>query len=117
MRLTITCLCLGLLLCVSQDTAAANRFWIATTPSNWNNTANWSTVSGGAGGASVPGAGDAVIFNNVRNGNCTIDIAVNILNIIVNGYAGIISQGANIFSTVNNASFSSGTFNGGSANI
>ncbi len=117
MRLVITCLCLGLLLCICQDTVAANRFWVAAAPSNWNNTTNWSTVSGGAGGASVPGAGDAVTFNNVRNGNCTIDITVNILNITVNGYTGIISQGANSFSTVNNASFSSGTFTGGSANI
>ena len=117
MRLAITCLCLVLLVSISQNATAANRFWVSATPSNWNNTANWSAVSGGAGGASVPGAADVVTFNNAENGNCTIDIAVNILNITVNGYAGIISQGANSFSTVNNASFSSGTFTGGSANI
>ncbi len=35
-------------------------------PSNWSNPANWSNVSGGPGGFSVPGLGDAVIFNNVR---------------------------------------------------
>ncbi|HTB23775.1 MAG TPA: T9SS type A sorting domain-containing protein, partial [Puia sp.] len=109
--------CLVFLFSICEDATAANRFWVAAAPSNWNNAANWSTVSGGAGGAGVPGAGDAVTFNNVRNGNCTIDIAVNILNITVNGYGGIISQGANSFSTVNNASFSSGTFTGGNANI
>ena len=117
MRLAISCLCLVLLLSIGQDATAANRFWVAAAPSNWNNTANWSTVSGGAGGASIPGAADAVTFNNARNGDCTIDIPVNILNITVNGYTGIISQGANTFSTVNNASFSSGIFTGGSANI
>ncbi len=117
MRLAISCLCLVFLFSICEDATAANRFWVAAAPSNWNNSGNWSTVSGGAGGASVPGAGDAVTFNNVRNGNCTIDIAVNVQNITVNGYTGIISQGANSFSIVNSASFSSGTFTGGSANI
>jgi Secretion system C-terminal sorting domain len=116
MRLAITCLCLVLLLNICQDVSAA-RFWVAAGPSNWNNTANWSNVSGGAGGFSVPGAADAVTFNNSRNGNCTIDVPVNVLNITVNGYTGTITQGANTISTVNNASFSSGTFTGGSANI
>src|ERR1017187_8914115 len=117
MRLAITSLCLVLFLNICQQANAANRFWVAAAPSNWNNTANWSTVSGGTGGTSVPGAADAVTFNNTRNGNCRIDLTVNILSITVNGYTGIISQGANSFSTVNNASFSSGTFTGGSANI
>jgi len=118
MRLAITCLCLVLLLCICQDATAANRFWVAAVPSNWNNTANWSTVSGGAGGASVPGAADAVTFNNLGLGSCTIDVPVNVLSFtVVAGYSGTISQGANTFSTVNIASFSSGTFSGGSANI
>jgi Secretion system C-terminal sorting domain len=115
MRLPIGCLCLVFLLSSVRTTAA--RFWVAVGPSNWNNTANWSNVSGGAGGFSVPGLADAVTFDNTRNGNCTIDVPVNVLSINVNGYAGIITQGTNSFSTVNNASFSSGTFSGGSANI
>ncbi len=117
MRLVISCLCLVLLFSMCQDATAANRFWVAAAPSNWNNIANWSNVSGGAGGFSVPGAADAVTFNNARNANCTIDVPVNVLSITVNGYTGTISQGANSFSTVNNASFSSGIFTGGSANI
>jgi Secretion system C-terminal sorting domain len=95
----------------------AARFWVAAAPSNWNNVANWSNVSGGAGGFSVPGPADAVTFDNSRNGNCTLDVPVNVLSITVNGYTGNIIQGANSFSTVNNASFSTGTFTGGSANI
>jgi fibronectin-binding autotransporter adhesin len=115
MRLSIGCLCLVFLLSSIRSSAA--RFWVAAGPSNWNNTANWSTASGGAGGASVPGVGDAVTFNNVRNGNCTIDVPVNVLSLTVNGYAGIITQGTNTIASVNNASFLSGTFAGGAANI
>ncbi len=116
MRTVITCFCIVLLQSLCLNSIAA-RFWIAAGPSNWNNTANWSNVSGGAGGFSVPGAGDAVTFNNARNGDCTIDVPVNVLSITVNGYTGTISQGANTFSTVNNASFSTGTFTGGTSNI
>jgi hypothetical protein len=115
MRLSITCLCLVFLLSSMRSTAA--RFWVAAGPSNWNNTANWSNVSGGAGGFSVPGAADAVTFNNARNGDCTIDVPVNVLSFTVNGYTGTITQGANTFSTINNGSFSTGIFAGGSANI
>jgi Secretion system C-terminal sorting domain len=116
MRPAINCLCLVLLLSLSGNIKAA-RFWVAAGPSNWNNTANWSNVSGGAGGFSVPGAADAVTFNNARNGNCTFDVPVNIQSITISGYTGTIAQGANTFSVVNNAIFSSGIFSGGSANI
>src|ERR1700676_3688378 len=118
MRLTIPCLCLVLFLCFSNHATAANRFWVAAIASNWNNPANWSNVSGGAGGFSVPGVADAVTFNNLRLGNCTIDAPVSVLSITVTaGYTGTIIQGANTISTVNNASFSGGIFTGGPANI
>ena len=95
-----------LLLLISK-TNAANRFWVATGPSNWNNTANWSIVSGGAGGSSVPGAADAAIFDNNGAGNCTIDIAVTITSVNVNAtYIGTISQGANTITTSGTATFS-----------
>lgn len=116
MRLAIISLCLVLLISFSTSLSAA-RFWVAVGPSNWNNMANWSNVSGGAGGFSVPGIADAVTFNNTRNGDCTIDALVNVLSLTVNGYTGTITQGANTISTVNNASFSTGTFSGSSANI
>lgn len=118
MKLTITCLCLVFILSLSFQTQAANRFWVSATPSNWNNAANWSNVSGGAGGFSVPAAGDAVTFNNVRRGNCTIDVAVNILSLTISaGYTGTISQGVHTITIVTNASFSAGQFLGGSSNI
>lgn len=110
-------LLIAILFVVSYQTQAA-RYWVATRTSNWNNPANWSTTSGGAGGATVPGASDAVTFDINGQGNCTIDVAVNIQKITVSfGYFGTITQGANGFSTSGTASFSGGTFSGGSANI
>ena len=49
----------------------ANRYLVAT--GNWNDTAVWSTTSGGAGGASVPGSSDVVYLNN----NHTITLTTN----------------------------------------
>jgi fibronectin-binding autotransporter adhesin len=94
------------------------RFWIATLSSNWNNTANWATISGGTGGASVPANGDDVTFDGGGIGGCTIDATVNIKSITVSaGYLGTISQGVNTLTIINSASFSAGVFAGGSAGI
>jgi hypothetical protein len=118
MKLTISSLCLVFVLSLSFQSQAANRFWVSAAPSNWNNTANWSNVSGGAGGFSVPVAGDAVTFNNVRRGNCTIDVALNILSLTINaGYTGTITQGAHTINISNAATLSAGQFLGGSSNI
>jgi len=97
--------------------AVGQRFWVAVTPSNWNNTANWSTTSGGAGGASVPGPADVVTFNALRLGNCTLDVAANVAGITVNGYTGTIDlNGFNLTSTGTNT-FTTGTMvnSGGAA--
>lgn len=40
----------------------ANRYWVGNS-GNYNDTAHWSTSSGGAGGASVPTPGDDVFFD------------------------------------------------------
>ncbi|HMH35096.1 MAG TPA: hypothetical protein VK543_18800, partial [Puia sp.] len=111
-----------LLVCCSlilvSATNAANRFWVAAAASNWNNTANWSALSGGPGGASVPGAADAAIFNNNGLGNCTVDVAVTLTSINVNAtYTGTIIQNANPITTSGAATFAGGIFTGGSANI
>ena len=52
---------------------AANRFSVAT--GNWNATSTWSATSGGASGASVPGAGDVVTIE----GGFTVTVDVNTL--------------------------------------
>ncbi|MFM9944521.1 MAG: T9SS type A sorting domain-containing protein [Bacteroidia bacterium] len=98
---------------------AAARYWIATTTANWNSTANWSTSSGGSGGASVPSSTDDVYFNSARNGNCTIDATVSINGMDIGGYSGAITNTNYAFtvSANNYLTQSSGTFNGGSSNI
>jgi len=104
--------CLFLLFtCVISYTAFSERYWVATTASNWNNTANWSATSGGAGGASVPGSGVAAIFDSGGTGNCTLDMAPTIGSISISGYSGTINlNGNNLTISGSTAStFSSGT--------
>jgi hypothetical protein len=53
----------------------AARFWVGGT-GTWSasNTTNWAATSGGAGGASVPGAADDVTFNGSSGSGGTITI-------------------------------------------
>ena len=67
----------------------ANRFWVGGA-GTWNatNTTNWSTTSGGAGGASVPGVNDDVFFDaNSGSGTVTVGSGtVNCANLDFTGY-------------------------------
>ncbi len=61
---------------------AANRFAVCTTTCTWDgaSTAMWSTTTGGATGASVPGAADDTIFDGatcVGGTTCTITVNTN----------------------------------------
>ena len=103
----------GLICFFTKETSAANRYWVATSAANWNNSTNWSTASGGAGGASVPGASDAAIFDGAggSNGTCNLDIAPTISGITISGYSGTIDLNGNdlTVSGTSNTTFSSGT--------
>lgn len=46
--------------------ADSTRYWVGGT-GNWNDTARWSTSSGGAGGASLPRSHDNVVFDSLSN--------------------------------------------------
>ncbi|MEP2668136.1 MAG: hypothetical protein ABJH04_04030 [Cyclobacteriaceae bacterium] len=99
----------------------AQRYWVGASPGVWNNTLNWSTTSGGAGGASIPGAADLVIFDGAggSNGNCNLNIAPNVAGITINGYTGTIDLlGFNLTTTGTNT-FTSGTISnsGGAASV
>lgn len=104
----------------TSDAWAANRYWISGANSNWNNTANWSTASGGAGGASVPGAADDVIFDGgtggtTADGNCTVDVPVDVISITsTSAYGGALTNSANDQSV---SLSGSGTFSGGSLSM
>jgi len=67
----------------------ANRFWVGGT-NTWDATAGtkWSTTSGGAGGASVPGVSDDVFFN-AASGTCTVTLGADVSVISVDFYGNI----------------------------
>ncbi|HOY96586.1 MAG TPA: hypothetical protein PK509_12660, partial [Catalimonadaceae bacterium] len=97
---------------------AGNRYWVSSSSSNWNLTSNWSVSSGGPTGASVPTTGNLAIFDNARNGNCSVDATVDVAGIQISGYTGAISQNANPMTMrASGFSQSSGTFTGGSASF
>jgi hypothetical protein len=71
----------------------ANRYFL-NVGTNFNTTANWSTSSGGAGGASVPGSSDVVILDN-NSGNLSLEININVQGISMTaGYASTFTQNA-----------------------
>ncbi|MBX2946998.1 MAG: hypothetical protein KF725_14280 [Cyclobacteriaceae bacterium] len=92
-----------------------NRFWVAAASGNWNDPANWSTTSGGAGGASVPGAGNTAIFNNLGLGTCILNVSPNLSALTVNAtFTGIIDLPGNRTLTTTGANtFAGGTVNSG----
>ena len=76
----------------------ANRYWVGGA-GNWNSTTKWSTTSGGANGASVPGTGDAVIFNASSGvGIATLNINANVQSLTMTGYTGTLAFGTNTIS-------------------
>jgi hypothetical protein len=87
----------------------ANRYWVASTTSNWNNTSNWSTTSGGSGGASVPGSSDDVIFDSNGSGSCNVDSNVDVLSFNFASYAGTFSASTYTFAVAGDMSASGTT--------
>lgn len=100
------------------QSALAQRFWIASTPGNWGDAANWSTTSGGAGGATPPGPGDVVTFNATRVGNCLVNVDPgSVAGFNVAGYTGIIDLNGFTLTTNGPGTLSSGTINGTSSTL
>jgi hypothetical protein len=64
------------------------EYWVADSSANWNDTANWSTSSGGPGGSSVPSTDSTVIFDDLGLGPCILDSTPQIAYMILNGYTG-----------------------------
>src|SRR3989344_2554343 len=63
----------------------ANRFWVLGT-GNTSDTAHWSATTGGAGGETVPVAGDTVNFdsNSGTAATVTVDVALSAASITIN---------------------------------
>jgi hypothetical protein len=96
----------------------SNLHWVAPSNSVWNSASNWSTTPGGAGGAGVPTAADAVFFESNRVTNCTVDVNAIVYNMnVLPGYTGTISQGTNTMTIDNAATLGGGIFQGGASDI
>jgi hypothetical protein len=77
----------------------AARYWVAGGTGNWSSTTNWSTASGGASGASVPGSADTATFNSSSGtGTATVDSSVTIQTLTMTGFAGTLAFGTNTIS-------------------
>jgi hypothetical protein len=63
----------------------ANRFAVGADGTAWNSTANWSTSTGGAPGASVPGTSDVAIFDGNSN-NCVLPANATVQDINISAY-------------------------------
>src|SRR3989344_5927600 len=63
----------------------ANRFWVLGT-GNTSDTAHWAATAGGAGGQTVPIAGDSVDFdaNSGTAATVTVDVALSAASITIN---------------------------------
>lgn len=72
-----------------HQTINAQRYWIGAVSAGWTNSANWSAVPGGPGGASVPGVNDQVFFDRVTPNPCILNATVTIQQL--NLSAGLLS--------------------------
>ncbi len=107
-------------LLLSVVTHAAKRYWIGTGANlNWNTTNNWSTSSGGASGASVPGSSDTAYFNSGGLGQCKLDVNISIKRLVMDTvYADTLKQnGKTITLGTGGASMKSGYFFCDNANM
>jgi hypothetical protein len=77
----------------------ANRYWVTGGTGDWNSTTNWSTSSGGASGASVPGSSDAALLDaSSGSGTVTLDISPTIQTLTCTGFTGTLAFGTNTIS-------------------
>ncbi|TIL34312.1 hypothetical protein [Mesorhizobium sp.] len=86
----------------------ASRFWVGGT-GTWDasDTTHWAATSGGAGGASVPGSGDAVTFNGLSGGGTvTVSTTVTVQSITCGAFTGTLDF------SVNNNNVTTGVFDG-----
>lgn len=87
----------------------ADRYWVSASAGNWTDTANWSTTSGGSGGASVPGASDSVIFDSNGPGSCNVDSNVDVLSFNFAGYTGTFAASTYTFAVAGSLNASGST--------
>lgn len=70
----------------------ADRYWVGGT-GNWNDTANWSSSSGGPGGASVPTTGDNALFDQASTYTVSMNVNISVNNLIISAGTVTVSWG------------------------
>lgn len=95
------------------------RYWVASSPANWNDAANWSETSGGSGGAGVPDGSQVAVFDGLGTGDCTIDATADVSGLTIEaGYTGTISLNSQSLTVAEDAFLMrGGTFSGGAGSI
>lgn len=90
----------------------ANRYFL-NIGSNWNDSANWSTTSGGAGGSAVPTSSDDVFFD-ANSGDCAVDISADCRDLTFTGFTGTFagSQALDVFGSLTLATGMTLTYTG-----
>lgn len=86
----------------------ADRFWVNDdADDDWEGTNNWSTSSGGAGGAATPTAADAAIFDTGSGANnCNLTAASVCLSLTADGdYSGNFDQNGQTLTVSGSCSF------------
>lgn len=99
------------------EAVSADRYWVSSSNGNWNNTSNWSTSSGGSGGASVPTLADNIYFDGNGLGNCNVDVGVTASAMqVAAAYTGVIDLDNHTFfvNGSGNNGFYGGTINNSS---
>ncbi|MBA7511636.1 hypothetical protein ES705_03632 [subsurface metagenome] len=60
-----------------------DRYWVASSAGNWNDSDNWSTSSGGDPPATVPSSVNKAIFDGDGLGSCNIDIDASVTDVVI----------------------------------
>jgi hypothetical protein len=78
------------------------RYWIGSNSNQWNDPLNWSAISGGAGGASIPQVGNSAIFDRASPYPCWLTSSVILDEIVLDGYPGVVDLRGYILGIVDN---------------
>lgn len=73
----------------------ANRYFVGGS-GNWNDTAHWSTTSGGSSGASAPSSNDDVFLDSNSSGTLTVNVESYALSITCTGFTGTLTLSAKL---------------------
>ena len=89
--------------------STGSRYWVGLVDSDYENSGNWSTSSGGLGNASVPVATNDVVFDSGSSVNCTMSASRSMNSLNFASYAGTFAAGSNSVFVVNDIDASGST--------